>query len=373
MSRPGAGPVASGPSRTSRMIVVLCLIAGAVAWSRLGREYLAMFRPSVQASPDFYQDWASARNYLSGLPVYSPHAVTMPLYLRRPQEDWEKDISHNAHPPTSVLLALPLTGLELPDAVLAWNIFTVGAFLASLAIVAAGLPELKTLFLPVGVLLPFCLPVYGNIQQGQLTFVLVLLITSAWALDRSGRPGAAGLLVGTAAAVKLFPAYLVVYFAARGRWRGVFSAAAAFGALTLATVAILGWAAYRDYWQVVLPTLAKFRSYAFNLSFFGFWHKLFDPASERGWITPIWYSPAATRIGAADVGPGRHGDRAVRRPPGANARAARRRLRAGGRPPCSWSRRSPGTTRCPCCWSRSPSSPAPRCRRGGCPSSWSRS
>ena len=87
-----------------------------------------------------------------------------------------------------MLLALPLTGLELPDAVLAWNIFTVGAFLASLAIVAAGLPELKTLFLPVGVMLPFCLPVYGNIQQGQLTFVLVLLITSAWRWTaRAGR------------------------------------------------------------------------------------------------------------------------------------------------------------------------------------------
>src|SRR6185437_967640 len=139
-------------------------------------DYAAMFRPRAQASPDFYQDWASARNYLRGLPVYSPHAETMPLYLGRPQEDWEKDISHNAHPPTSVLLALPLTGLELPDAVLAWNLFTVATFLASLAIAARCLLELKALFLPVGVLLPFCLPVYGNIQQGQLTFVLVLLI-----------------------------------------------------------------------------------------------------------------------------------------------------------------------------------------------------
>ena len=100
----------------------------------------------------------------------------MPLYLGRPQADWEKDIAYNAHPPTSVLLALPLTGLDLPDAVLAWNLVTLAALLASLAIVAAGLPELKTLFLPVGVLLPFCLPIYGNFQQGQLTFILVLLI-----------------------------------------------------------------------------------------------------------------------------------------------------------------------------------------------------
>ena len=60
------------------------------------------------------------------------------------------------------------------------------AFLASLAIVAASLPELKALFLPVAALLPFCLPVYGNFQQGQLTMVLVFLVTASWALDRSG-------------------------------------------------------------------------------------------------------------------------------------------------------------------------------------------
>jgi hypothetical protein len=285
----------ASPSGTSRAIVVLCLVAGAVAWARLGREYAERMRPSAQASPDFYQEWASARNYRIGLPVYSPHAATMPLYLGRPQADWERDIAYNAHPPTSVLLALPLTRLDLPDAVLAWNLVTLVALLASLAIVAAGLPELKTLFLPVGVLLPFCLPIYGNFQQGQLTFILLLLVTSAWALDRSGRPGAAGLLIGAAASIKLFPAYLVVYFAAGRRWRGLVAAAASFAAVTLATAAVLGWEAYDDYVRIVLPSLEKFRSYGFNLSFFGFWHKLFDPVSERGWVRPLWHSPAAAR------------------------------------------------------------------------------
>jgi Glycosyltransferase family 87 len=283
--------------RTSRAIIILCLIAGAVAWARLGREYAGRLRPAPTESPDFYQEWASARNYLNGLPVYSPHAATMPLYLGRPQADWERDIAYNAHPPASVLLAMPLTGLNLPDAVLAWNLITMVALLASLAIVAANMPELKSLFLPVAVLLPFCLPIYGNFQQGQLTFLLVLLVTSAWALDRSDRPGIAGLLIGAAAAIKLFPAYLVVYFAARGRWRGLFAAAASFAALNLATAAVLGWSAYDDYLRVVVPSLEKFRSYGFNLSFCGFWHKLFDPASERGWVRPIWPSPAAARCG----------------------------------------------------------------------------
>ena len=31
---------------TSRAIVILCLIAGAVAWSRLGPEYAGMLRPA---------------------------------------------------------------------------------------------------------------------------------------------------------------------------------------------------------------------------------------------------------------------------------------------------------------------------------------
>jgi Glycosyltransferase family 87 len=281
----------------SRVLSVLFLLLGAVAWWQLGPAYVRVLRPAAQASPDFYQDWASARNHRLGLPVYSCHAMTMPLHLNRPQEEWEKDIQYNAHPPTSVLLALPLSGLDLPDAVLAWNLIAMAALLSSLAIVAANLPELKPLFLPVGLFLPFCLPIYGNFQQGQLTFILVLLITSAWALERSDRPVMAGMLLGTAAAVKLFPAYLVVYFVARRSWRGGLAAVATFGVLTLATAAVLGWPAYRDYIEIVLPSLEKFRSYGFNLSFCGFWHKLLDPVSERGCVTPLWYNPTLARQG----------------------------------------------------------------------------
>jgi hypothetical protein len=60
---------------------------------------------------------------------------------------------------------------------------------------------------------------------------------------------------------------------------------------------VLGWQACVDYVRIVLPSMEKFQSYGFNLSFSGFWHKLFDPASERGWIAPLWYSPAAARWG----------------------------------------------------------------------------
>jgi hypothetical protein len=294
--RPMAPGRAADPGG-SRALVIVCLIAGAVGWSWLGSGYAGMLRPHGPPNPDYFQDWASARNHHLGRPVYSPHTTTIPLYLGRAQDEKERDIEYNAHPPTSVLLALPLARQNFSDAMLAWNLVSLSTFLAALAIVAANVPELKTLFLPVAVLLPFCLPVYGTLQAGQLTFLLVLLVSSAWALDRSGRPATAGMLVGIAASVKLFPAYLVLYFAARRSWRAVFAAAASFAVLNLATAALLGWQTYRDYWQLVLPSQEKFRSYGFNLSLFGFWHKCFDPTSEHGAIAPLWYSPAAARCG----------------------------------------------------------------------------
>lgn len=284
--------------RPSRMIVGMCLAVGVLAWVYLWPQYLGFLRPKPGQSPDLYQDWASARNYRNGLPVYSPHAVTMPMYLGREQLDWERDIAYNAHPPTSVLLALPVTGLEISDAMFAWNMATIVALLGTLTIIAAALPELKALFAPVALLLPLCLPVYGNLQQGQLTLFLLLLVTSAWALERSGRSLGAGAMIGAAATIKCFPAYLIVYFVARRSWRGLAGAAAAFLVLTIVTAAVLGTQAYADYLHVVLPGLQRFRSYAFNHSFFGLWNKLFDPASERGAIRPLWYCPPLARYGA---------------------------------------------------------------------------
>src|SRR5262249_37826669 len=161
-----------------------------------------------------------------------------PLYLGRPQTKSEREIEYNAHPPVSVLLALPMGRLAFADALLVWNLVSVAALLASLALVATGLPELKALFLPAVALRPFCLPVYGNLQQCQLNLALLLMVTASWALERSGRSGAAGTVVGAAAAVKLFPAYLVVYFAARRHWRALGAAAASFLALNLAAAAV---------------------------------------------------------------------------------------------------------------------------------------
>jgi hypothetical protein len=282
-----------------RLFVAVCLIAGLVAWCKLGPEYARAMRPRAFPNPDFFQDWASARNHRIGRPVYSPHTETIPLYLGRPAAGVEREATYNAHPPASVLITLPLARLSFADAMLAWNLVALAALGVGLAILAAGV-RLPGHWVPaVLVLLPLGLPVYGNLQQGQLTPLLFAMIAAAWALDRTGRPAGAGLMVGTAAALKLFPAYLVVVFAVRRSWRALVAAGASFAAWNLAAVLVLGWRPYRDYLHVVLHQQELVRSWACNLSIAGFWHKLFDPAAEAALAPCLWHSPALARWGIA--------------------------------------------------------------------------
>ena len=267
-----------------------------VACYLFGPIWLGAMRVERGRVNDYYQDWGSARNYWAGLPIYLAHSASVPRHLGLPSNPM-KSIEYNAHPPTSVLLALPLGRLDYPDAVHVWNLVSLAAFLAGLAIVAVALPFPRELIWPTCALLLFCHPIYGNFYHGQLTLLLVLLVASAWALDRSGRTGAAGLLIGIAAAVKLFPAYLLLYFAIQGRLRALAAAAASFAALTVATAAVLGCEAYRDYLLVVLPRQEAFRGCDYNAAIAGLWYKLFNPMADDTLIAPLWRNADLARYG----------------------------------------------------------------------------
>jgi Glycosyltransferase family 87 len=277
------------------LIVVLSLSLGCWGWSSVGPTWVTAMRPAPDQIIDYYQDWGSARNYWVGLPVYTSHSTSLPRHLGV-RSNPMKSIEYNVHPPTSVLLALPLARLDYPDAVLVWNAISLAAFLISLVIVAAVLPVPRTLSLPALALLPFCHPLYLNFYHGQINLVLVLLVTAIWAFERSGRSSAAGLLLGAAAAIKLFPAYLAIYYLAQGRIRPVMFAALSFLALTLATALILGPQAFHDYATVVMPWNADFRILGYNISIAGLWHKLFHPIQGE-MIEPLWPSLAVARWG----------------------------------------------------------------------------
>ena len=69
--------------------------------------------------------------------------------------------------------------------------------------------------------------IWDTYLLGQPALLLLALVLGAAALLRSGRPALAGALVGTAAAIKAYPALVLPYLVYRRRWKAAAAAAAA--------------------------------------------------------------------------------------------------------------------------------------------------
>jgi hypothetical protein len=285
---------ASWPVRRFAWWALAAVIA--VLWQ--GRGLLRDLRPPSDIVVDFYQEWASARNLLRGESIYEPQRASAVRYLGcTPRGEAPFFIEVNAHPPTAVLLGLPLAGLPYPDAVLVWNLISLAALLSALWLIGheLGLSVRPWTALAGIVLLIMSWPVRSHFQQGQLAMLLLLLVTVAWIAERSGRAGLAGLFLGTATALKIFPALLFLPFIFRRQWRVVGAGLVCIGLLTVATMAVLGPGAYLAYFHEVPPIVAEWRSAWNNASLPGFWCKLFEPGGKGSGVIPLVSSPLLAR------------------------------------------------------------------------------
>jgi hypothetical protein len=105
--------------------------------------------------------------------------------------------------------------------------------------------------------------------------------------------------LGVVTAVKLFPGFLLLYFAARRQWKVLASAALTLAALAGLTAAVIGAEACRSYVGEVLPRVGRLQSRWVNASLPGLWTKVFDPAEDPERVTTLWRSPQMARAGAA--------------------------------------------------------------------------
>jgi len=146
-----------------------------------------------------------------------------------------------------------------------WYFISIGCLLVSIHMVASALEDYETTrstppspaysqgwwslrLLPLLLTLFFAL---DGLNRGQSTFILLLCLSASGASILRGRSVRAGLWVGTAAAIKLFPAYLLVYGVWRRDQRFLGGAAAAIAIGFLVPVAVMGpsasFTAYREF------------------------------------------------------------------------------------------------------------------------------
>lgn len=251
--------------------VLVCLWQGPSLWRELA--------PPRYSLVDFFQEWASARNYWTGLPLYTNQRESLPIHLGLdPPTDAPFFIELNAHPPTSILIALPFGLLDYPAAVLAWNLMSLLALGASLLVIARGLGFRLTpsvIFSTIGLLL-VCAPFHQQVSLGQLNLVLLFLFTVTWWADRSDHPYLAGIPVGLATALALFPGFLLVYFAIRRKGRALGAGVASLLSVTALTLLVFGWETFQTYIGHVMPIVAQDGRFVWrNASLASFLAKLF--------------------------------------------------------------------------------------------------
>lgn len=83
-------------------------------------------------------------------------------------------------------------------------------------------------------------PAHNNFHHLNIETILLALAVATAADLANGRPGRAGVWAGLAAALKVFPGLLLVYFLVRRQWRALGAAIAAGGGATLLALLPLG-------------------------------------------------------------------------------------------------------------------------------------
>lgn len=270
--------------------------------TRQGGGWLYNLYPPVDEKlTDLYQEWGSARNWRTGLPIYSPHRQTIPQHLGLDIHDKVLFIEYNAHPPTMVLFALPLGYMSYMDALVVWHVLSALGFVLSAWLVLWGLrivPQRSWAWwiLPGLALLAMLDPFREQFAVAQLNGLLLPCLVGAWLAARSQRQGIAGTCIGVAASIKIFPLFLLLFLWQRRQYRAVGTSLAVLVLLQGITLAVLGVDTYRDYGTTVLPALDAFRSNWENQSIVGFWQRLFV-GNEQKWVTPLVYDPRLAWFG----------------------------------------------------------------------------
>jgi hypothetical protein len=232
-------------------------------------------------------------------PVYGDFRLAVQREMNFPPEIAGHMLPYNAHPPVSVVLTLPFGQLSYPNAILVWNLLGIGMYLAALILVIRGLalPFHRLSLLPIGALSLAAFPLYSQFSEAQFNLLLLVLILGAWQLDQRGRFAFAGTLVGIAAAVKLFPAFLFLYFLVQRRGVALLAGGATFVVLNLVATVLLGVDDMRSYVLDVVPSVTQYVSGRLNASLAGFCQRVFDP-NPREHVVGLMASPMLAHLTA---------------------------------------------------------------------------
>jgi alpha-1,2-mannosyltransferase len=262
--------------RRGPQLLVLSVLAALVLAVRALQ--FAVLTTQIQWGYDFSFYWTAASNLLHGQPIYSAAQLAGP-YAPQGQVGF-------LYPPPLAAFVEPLAAL-FPDRYqsAAWVWFAIGAVVLVASVLALVRSERLGERYPLlagrgrwfvvagAIAFP---PVIGELVLGNVHLELLGLLTVAWLGVRRGTTRGewvAGLAVGVAAAIKVFPAVLLIWFVLTGRQKAAFAVLVGVAAMTLITLPLTGVQPWLDF-----PTVLANLSAPIDMT---------DTLAPTVWLTPM--------------------------------------------------------------------------------------
>jgi len=159
------------------------------------------------------------------------------------------------NPPLCALPIAPLTVFSPLTAKRIWLLLNLG-FLAAALLIVKRVTLLRWSWLIL--IAFFCIvPLHSNFLLGQYYVLLLLLICAGYHSSAVGKQFLSGSFLGTAAALKLFPAPFLLLFLWKRNWSAVAGFLCASLAVTGASVATLGWGVHSVFLTEILPQVSR--------------------------------------------------------------------------------------------------------------------
>ena len=234
--------------------------------------------PPRSYEQDLQVDYLMAKALLEGRDVYAPLTELSSRYFPIATHNFPHP---SPHPPVLAALAVPLTVLPywfLPPIWLASNI-------ALLLLVGRrlGLGHEQSLMLLAWP------PLWCVLYIGQLEVAVLALAVAAWKSSDSGNDLRAGICLGLAGALKLYPLLFLVPYALGRRLKVLCAAGVVFASIQIANLALVGAADLRRYYFEILPAVTSlYAAQGLNGAPYGMLLRLFGGASD---VSPILHLP----------------------------------------------------------------------------------
>ncbi|MFK7779362.1 MAG: glycosyltransferase family 87 protein [Gimesia sp.] len=294
-----SSPELSQASNWSLSRKILWILLFLLALSLFAKRHMIAMKPPEGVILDFFKEWSAVKNWSAGMPLYTPQEQALSIHLNASRSNADSFFDqYNAHPPTANLVCFPFLFLSYQNAHLAWNLVSIVLLGLMVVLIVKGLELRLSVWSIIALLtlLLVCDPLLQTLIQGQLNLLLAFLIVVAWRAEKSGKSFVSGICLGLATAVKIYPAYLFLYFLVRKDWRALSGGIVSFVLITLLTAAVFGIDAYRDYVTVVIPVVggvSNTNNWG-NSSLLAFWERLFVQSTPS--IQPLVDSPVLLKI-----------------------------------------------------------------------------